>query len=40
MSRKVYHSVPTNSGWKVESGGKTVSNHRTQHAYPVDAHTH
>ena len=32
MSRKVYHSVPTSSGWKVESGGRTVSNHRTQSA--------
>ena len=32
MPRKVFHSVPTNSGWKVETGGRTVSNHRTQSA--------
>ena len=32
MSRKVYHSVPTKTGWKVESGGRTLSNHRTQSA--------
>ena len=32
MKRKVYHSVPTEDGWKVESSGRTVSNHRTQKA--------
>jgi hypothetical protein len=32
MPRKVYHSVPTDNGWKVESNGRTVSNHRTQAA--------
>ena len=30
MARKVFHSVPTNSGWKVESKGRTISTHRTQ----------
>ena len=32
MSRKVFHSVPTNPGWKVESKGRTISTHRTQAA--------
>jgi hypothetical protein len=32
MARRVYHSVPAKAGWKVESGGKTVSSHRTQAA--------
>jgi Uncharacterized protein conserved in bacteria (DUF2188) len=32
MTRKVFHSVPTNNGWKVESKGQSVSNHRTQAA--------
>lgn len=32
MTRKVYHSVPTEKGWKVESNGRTISNHRTQAA--------
>lgn len=32
MARKVYHSVPTDGGWKVESGGRTISKHRTQAA--------
>jgi hypothetical protein len=32
MPRKVYHSVPTNTGWKVESNGRTLSTHRTQAA--------
>ena len=32
MTRKVFHSVPTTKGWKVESNGRTVSNHRTQAA--------
>jgi hypothetical protein len=32
MARKVYHSVPTDGGWKVESGGRAISNHRTQAA--------
>ena len=32
MSRKVFHSSPNgDKGWKVTSGGKTVSTHRTQH---------
>jgi len=30
MPRKVFHSVPTNNGWKVESNGRTISKHRTQ----------
>lgn len=30
MARKVYHSVPTDSGWKVESKGRRISTHRTQ----------
>jgi hypothetical protein len=30
--RKVFHSVPKGDTWKVESSGKTVSNHRTQAA--------
>lgn len=32
MTRKVFHSVPNKAGWKVESNGRTVSNHRTQAA--------
>ena len=32
MPRKVFHSVPTDSGWKVESKGRTISTHRTQAA--------
>jgi Uncharacterized protein conserved in bacteria (DUF2188) len=32
MTRKVYHSVPTKTGWKVESNGRALSKHRTQHA--------
>jgi hypothetical protein len=32
MSRKVFHSVPTDTGWKVESKGRTISTHRTQAA--------
>jgi len=32
LARKVYHSVPTDSGWKVKSDGRTVSEHRTQRA--------
>ena len=32
MKRKVYHSSPTKEGWKVTSGGQTVSNHQTQQA--------
>ena len=31
-NRKVFHSVPKGDAWKVESSGKTVSNHRTQAA--------
>lgn len=30
MARKVFHSVPTKSGWKVEIKGRTISTHRTQ----------
>lgn len=32
MARKVYHSVPTDNGWRVRSNGRTVSQHRTQRA--------
>jgi hypothetical protein len=32
MKRKVFHSSPSRDGWKVTSGGKTVSNHDTQRA--------
>lgn len=32
MGRKVFHSVPTDSGWRVRSNGRTVSRHRTQRA--------
>lgn len=32
MPRKVYHSSPSDNGWKVTSGGRTISNHRTQNA--------
>ena len=28
--RTVFHSVPDGDAWKVTSGGKTVSRHRTQ----------
>jgi hypothetical protein len=28
--RKVFHSSPSVDGWKVTSGGKTLSHHRTQ----------
>ena len=30
--RKVYHSTPSGTGWKVTQSGKTVSNHKTQAA--------
>jgi hypothetical protein len=30
MPRKVFHSSPTDSGWKVTSNGRTMSSHRTQ----------
>lgn len=30
MTRKIYHSVPTDKGWAVKSDGRTISNHRTQ----------
>lgn len=30
--RQVFHSTPSGNGWKVSSGGKTISNHRTQKA--------
>jgi hypothetical protein len=30
MARKVFHSVPTKTGWKVEIKGRTISTHRTQ----------
>ena len=39
MTRKVYHSVPTETGWKVEHKGRTVSNHRTQAASEAAAVT-
>jgi hypothetical protein len=33
MARKVFHSSPNgDKGWKVTSGGKAVSQHRTQQA--------
>jgi Uncharacterized protein conserved in bacteria (DUF2188) len=32
MKRKVFHSVPTKTGWKVESNQRTISTHRTQAA--------
>jgi len=32
MKRKVYHSVPTKAGWRVEIKGRKISNHRTQAA--------
>ena len=32
MGRKVYHSAPSDGGWKVEISGRTISNHRTQAA--------
>ena len=32
MGRKVYHSVPSDSGWKVRCDGRTISQHRTQRA--------
>jgi hypothetical protein len=32
MKRKIYHSVPTKTGWKVESKHRKISNHRTQAA--------
>ena len=32
MARKVFHSVPTDTGWKVKSDGRTISSHRTQRA--------
>ena len=37
MSRRVFHSVPTENGWKVESKGRTISNHRTQAASEAKA---
>jgi len=30
MARRVFHSVPTKTGWKVEIKGRTISTHRTQ----------
>jgi len=32
MGRKVFHSVPSDNGWKVRSNGRTISQHRTQRA--------
>jgi hypothetical protein len=32
MARKVYHSVPSDGGWKVRNNGRTISQHRTQRA--------
>ncbi len=32
MARRIFHSVPTPTGWKVESNGRTISKHRTQDA--------
>jgi tartrate dehydratase beta subunit/fumarate hydratase class I family protein len=32
MARKVYHSGPSDTGWKVTSAGRTISTHRTQRA--------
>lgn len=31
-ARKVFHSSPTKTGWKVTQGGKTISTHDTQKA--------
>ncbi|MBB5577812.1 DUF2188 domain-containing protein [Rhizobium sp. BR 318] len=28
--REVFHSSPSQEGWKVTSGGKTISTHKTQ----------
>jgi uncharacterized protein DUF2188 len=30
MPRKVFHSSPTDSGWKVTYNGRTLSTHKTQ----------
>jgi hypothetical protein len=30
MARTIFHSSPTESGWKVTSNGRTISSHRTQ----------
>jgi hypothetical protein len=30
MPRKVFHSSPSENGWKVTSNGRTLSTHRTQ----------
>lgn len=32
MKRQVFHSVPSDNGWKVTGSGRTISNHRTQSA--------
>lgn len=32
MARRVYHSSPTDNGWKVTISGRTISQHRTQGA--------
>jgi hypothetical protein len=37
MNRKVFHSSPSQSGWKVTNNGTTVSNHRTQEASEAKA---
>jgi hypothetical protein len=32
MARRIFHSTPTDKGWKVTSNGRTISDHRTQRA--------